>query len=255
MRAVLKIGKLFIKQQSSGIYQERDAERWNGFRVLTDQMVQGNKCDGDTWKPQALQAAVTYLNTRLHLNLTKDNIKNRLKNWKKYFSVVSDVQTKQSGFTWDEEQKMIVVTSDEWSSWAAYVESHPDAKGMESKMIENWDDIFLLCGKDRATGQGAETFEEGAEAMGEGDENEVNSASLSGPRPRAQPSSSTDSMHNKGKKAKKDSLAEDVSVIASTFEEFVASKKKSQERPSGIEIHEVVSMVPGLIINEVFKAV
>ncbi|KAG8378031.1 hypothetical protein BUALT_Bualt08G0095900 [Buddleja alternifolia] len=116
-------------------------------KVLTDQMVQGNKCDGDTWKPQALQAVVAYLNSTLHLTLTKDNIKNRLKNWKKYFSVVSDIQTRQSGFTWDEERKMIVVTSDEWSAWTTYVESHPDAKGLHNKMIDNWDDIVLLCGK------------------------------------------------------------------------------------------------------------
>ncbi|KAL0337094.1 UNVERIFIED_CONTAM: hypothetical protein Scaly_1984500 [Sesamum calycinum] len=79
--------------------------------------------------------------------------------------VYNDVQTKQSGFTWDDERKMIVVTSD--SSWSAYVESHPDAKGM------HWDDIVLLCGKDRATGQGAENIEEGLEAMAEDEETEV----------------------------------------------------------------------------------
>ncbi|GFP96289.1 hypothetical protein PHJA_001773000, partial [Phtheirospermum japonicum] len=169
-------------------------------------------------------------------------LKNRLKYWKKCFNVISDVQTKQSGFSWDEERKTIVVTSDEWSSWAAYVESHPDEKGMQNKIIEQWDSIVLLCGKDRATGQGAETFEEGAELMGEGDENEVNSSPLSGQRPRARPSSSTNSMQNKKKRPKKDSLAEAVSVIATSFEEFVASKRKSQEKPSGVEIHDVVSM-------------
>lgn len=79
-------------------------------------MAQGNKCDGDTWKPQDLQAAVTYLNSKTHLKLTKENIKNRVKAWKKYYSVVTDVE-KQSGFSWDEELKMIVVTSNEYSSW------------------------------------------------------------------------------------------------------------------------------------------
>ncbi|KAG8373602.1 hypothetical protein BUALT_Bualt11G0041400 [Buddleja alternifolia] len=137
-------------------------------KVLTDQMVQGNKCDGDTWKPQALQ----------------------------------------SGFTWDEERKMIVVTSDEWSAWTTYFESHPDAKGLHNKTIDNWDDIVLLCGKDRATGQGAENFEDGAAAMGEEEENE-----------------------------------------------FVASKKKKEEKPNGIEIHEVVSKIPGFISNELFTVV
>lgn len=90
--------------------------------ILSEQMALGYKCDGDTWKPQALQAAVKYLNSTLEMNLTKDNIKNRLKNWKKYFNVVSDIQSNQSGFTWDEDRNMIVVTSDMWSSWCDYVE-------------------------------------------------------------------------------------------------------------------------------------
>ncbi|KAL0423646.1 UNVERIFIED_CONTAM: hypothetical protein Sradi_0899400 [Sesamum radiatum] len=222
-------------------------------KVLTDQMAQGNKCDGDTWKPQALQAAVIYLNSKLHLNLTKDNIKNRLKNWKKYYGVVSDVQTKQSGFTWDDERKMIVVTSDEWSSWSAYVESHPDAKGMQNKMIEHWDDIVLLCGKDRATGQGAENIKEGLEAMAEDEETEVNSISVTGAR--ARPSSSTNFMPNKKKKLKRDSLVEAIGMIATSFQDFLASKKKNEEKPSGIEIYEVVSMISGLTSHEVFKVV
>ncbi|KAG8380780.1 hypothetical protein BUALT_Bualt06G0051600 [Buddleja alternifolia] len=193
-------------------------------KVLTDQMVQGNKCDGDTWKPQALQAAVAYLNSTLHLTLTKDNIKNKLKNWKKYFSVVSDIQTRQSGFTWDEERKMIVVTSDEWSAWTTYVESHPDAKGLHNKTIDNWDDIVLLCGKDRATGQGAENFEDGAEAMDEEEENEVNSAPTMQPR-------------------------------LLLFKSLWLARRKKEEKPSGIEIHEVVSKIPGLTSNEIFTVV
>ncbi|KAI3470516.1 hypothetical protein Pfo_027179 [Paulownia fortunei] len=166
-------------------------------KVLTNQMAPGNKCD----------VAVTYLNSKLHLNLTKDNVKNRLKNWKKYFNVVSN--------------------------------SHPNAKSMQNKMIENCDDIVLLCGKDRATGQGVETFEKGAPISG----------------PRARPSSSIDSMHDKRKRPKKNSLGEVVSVIPTSFQEFLTNKKKVQKKPSGIEIHEVVSMVPELTSNEVFKVV
>ncbi|KAI3462254.1 hypothetical protein Pfo_018917 [Paulownia fortunei] len=51
-----------------------------------------------------------------------------------------------------------------------------------------------LGGKDKAIGEGAETFEECVEVMGEEEEIEVNSAPISGPR--ARPSSSTDSMHD-----------------------------------------------------------
>lgn len=248
------------RENSKGGYHKKQLEpsrnyvSWNRemdnhlAKVLTDQMAQGNKCDGDTWKPQAFQAAVTYLNSKLHLNLSKENIKNRLKAWKKYYSVVTHVQ-KQSGFSWDEERKMIIVTSDEYSSWKEYVESHPDAKGLQNKVIDNWSDIVLLCGRDRATGLKSETFEKGAYVMGDEEEVEVKSA-----QEQSRPSDSLDSMINKRKKAKKDALVEVVGMIAASFQEFVASKKK-EERPSGIEIYEVVSSITELTSTEKFKAV
>ena len=92
---------------------------------------------------------------------------------------------KQSGFTWDDERKMTVVTAAEMKVWEAYalvkfynfyivffqyylhiynfnsnilisfVYSNSEVHGMQNKVIENWDDIVALCGRDRATGQGA----------------------------------------------------------------------------------------------------
>ncbi|KAL0370724.1 UNVERIFIED_CONTAM: hypothetical protein Sangu_0390500 [Sesamum angustifolium] len=120
-------------------------------------------------------------------------------------------------------------------------------------MIEHWDDIGLLCGKDRATGQGAENIEEGLEAMAEDEETEVNSIPVTGAR--ARPSSSTNFMPNKKKKLKIDSLVEAIGMKATSFQDFLASKKKNEEKSSGIGIHEVVSMIPGLTSHEVFKAV
>ncbi|CAA0806448.1 Unknown protein [Striga hermonthica] len=134
------------------------------------------------------------------------------------------------------------------------LKSHPDAKGMQNKMIENWDDIVLLCGRDRATGQNVETFQEGSEAMDEDVEIEEDLAPSSDFRARARTSSSADSNLEKKTKYKKDSLAEVVGVIATSFQEYL-TRKKQEEKPSGIEIHEVVSVIPGLTSEEVFKAV
>ncbi|XP_073148049.1 uncharacterized protein [Henckelia pumila] len=247
-------------ENSKGGYRKKQLESsrnyvsWNRdmdkhlAKVLIDQMAEGKKCDGDTWRPEALQAAVTYLNSKLHLNLSKENIKNRLKAWKKYYSVVTDVQ-KQSGFSWDEERKMIVVTSDEHSSWKEYVESHPGAKGLQNKVIENWNDIALLCGRDKVTGLNTQTFEEGPIKMGDEEDAELKLA-----QEQLRPSDSLDSMRSKRKKAKIDALVEVVGMIATSFQDFVASKKK-EERPSGIEIYEVVSSITELTSIEKFKAV
>ena len=40
-----------------------------------------------------------------------------------------------------------------------------DARNFRFKVIENWDDIVDLCGKDRATGEGDETCVKAAEVM------------------------------------------------------------------------------------------
>ena len=45
------------------------------------------------------------------------------------------------------------------------MQSHADAVSFRYKRIPNWDDIVDLCGKDRATGEGAETGFEATEVM------------------------------------------------------------------------------------------
>lgn len=88
--------------------------------VMIGQMARGNKCDIDTWKPKVLETALEFMNATYLLNMTKDDIKNRIGLWKKYHAVIMDVK-QQSGLIWDEDQKMIIVTSNERDKWATYV--------------------------------------------------------------------------------------------------------------------------------------
>ena len=70
----------------------------------------------------AYQVAVEYINAQLILNLTKDNVKNRLKVWKLHFAIITDKKKKnQSGLVWDEAKKKVVVTVDNHHVWDAYV--------------------------------------------------------------------------------------------------------------------------------------
>jgi hypothetical protein len=59
--------------------------------VSYDQLVQGNKEDGH-WKDPTYQVAMEYINAQLNLNLTKENIKNRLKAWKLHFAIIIDIK-------------------------------------------------------------------------------------------------------------------------------------------------------------------
>ncbi|KAK9286114.1 hypothetical protein L1049_014495 [Liquidambar formosana] len=204
-------------------------------------------------KPQAYQAAVDELNARLQLELTKDNVKNRMKSWKRHYGVISEIRS-QSAFPRNKEKKMVVVTVEDRKKWVDYVESHRDARGYANKAIENWDDIVILCGKDRATGAGAKNCEDDTEAMAEEEEDEVefipNSFGLeasvsegvhiSRPHIPTHPLALTTSTHQK-KKARKDALAEAIARIGTSLNEFLPSKKKQDRpKPTREEIHEEV---------------
>ncbi|KAI8009303.1 hypothetical protein LOK49_LG06G02608 [Camellia lanceoleosa] len=58
------------------------------------------------------------------------------------------------GFGWDDEQKMVLVDSDD--IWLNYVRRVPDAKGMRNRPFPFYEDWLILFGKDKATGELAE---------------------------------------------------------------------------------------------------
>lgn len=262
-------------------------------KALIDQMKQGNKVDGQ-WTRHAIPAVVHELNVTLELGLTKDNVKNRLKAWKRHYAVISGIKN-HSGLMWDEGRKMVVITSENQKAWNDYVESHPVARGYQNKFIENWDDIALLCGKDKTTVEGAENIEDVEGAMGVEEENGVNfisnsrslthpSASTSDSHPlmkkarkdllrvgeenevisisnshsATHPSASTSNLHQKkkAKKAKTDCLADAIGEMTTSLKEYLASKMNPNRlQPKGEEVYEVVSKVPGLNRLQVFKAI
>ena len=86
--------------------------------ILYDQLAQGNK--DAYWKEVAYQVVVEYINAQLILNLTKDNVKNRLKAWKLHFAIITNIKN-QSGLVWDEVKKKVVVLADNYHVWDAYV--------------------------------------------------------------------------------------------------------------------------------------
>ncbi|XP_050378426.1 uncharacterized protein LOC126795688 [Argentina anserina] len=113
------------------------------------------------------------MSTIYNVFVTKDNVKNHLKGWKKTYGVVSDILS-QSGFNWDSGRKMITVDDD--NVWSEYAKTHSEASKYRFKTIVNWDDIVDLCAKDRATGYGAENADDANETMSIDEDN----VSLSG---------------------------------------------------------------------------
>ncbi|KAH1213853.1 hypothetical protein GmHk_14G041730 [Glycine max] len=109
--------------------------------VLRDQRNLGNKGDRG-WKRSALNVAATVLSTSFNVNVTSNNVKNRIKLWR------SDILG-QSEFNWDGTKHMITVENE--NAWNEYCTLHKSAKLFRFEVLQDWDDIVNLCAKDRAT--------------------------------------------------------------------------------------------------------
>ncbi|KAI5327595.1 hypothetical protein L3X38_026991 [Prunus dulcis] len=222
----------------------------------------GHKGDGG-WKSVAYNTAATILSAQYNIEVSADNIKNRVKTWKRFYAVVSDILS-QSGFSWDATKKMITI--DEENVWNEYVKSHEDARTFRYKVIANWDDIVDLCGKDRATGEGAETCSEAAEVMTPDSEpnNFVDlgadtqgfqnshiddvSPNSSCPKKRNQPSSEICPPKKRGTP---NVLADSVAKMASLFEQFI---NVTTQKLDPLEVYNEVNAIPELNPYEQLKA-
>ncbi|OMP05550.1 hypothetical protein COLO4_08774 [Corchorus olitorius] len=176
------------------------------------------------WKPQAYEAAKEHINTTLKLNLTKENVRNRYKTMKKHYGYVNEIQTVESGLLWDNEKKMVLVTSDTLHIWENYLKVQPLAGPYKNKMIEFWDDIVVLCASEKATGQHAESFEDAIDSMAAEAEDEMNSPPTQIP---AQQDSTKGSCQKK--KRKKDPLIEIVGEMATSLKEYVGNEEESRK--------------------------
>lgn len=119
---------------------------------LIEQVKLGNKLERN-FRPAAFNAALMVLNEKFALDLSKENIRNRLKTWKKLYVVLKELLS-QGGFGWDEKRKMVV--ADE-SVWNEYIKMHPDAKFLRARSIQNYDELSIIFGNDQPSGYRSKT--------------------------------------------------------------------------------------------------
>ncbi|XP_020244377.1 uncharacterized protein LOC109843717 [Asparagus officinalis] len=210
--------------------------------VFYNQLNQGNKGEGD-WKPQAYQAVVDELKSKLGLSITVDHVRNRVKLWKRHYAIITEIRTKTK-FRWDDDKKMVVITIEDLVDWTKYCEVNSDAKAYQNKAIENWDDICVLVGTDRATGEGAEQIDDSIAAMDMEGANEGESSSR-------EVSKSSTSKSNK--KLKIDPLANAVSDVGEMLKEYLVST--NPPKADCEEIYAEVSKVRGIPPHQFLRAV
>ncbi|KAI5348671.1 hypothetical protein L3X38_001558 [Prunus dulcis] len=207
--------------------------------ILREERNLGHKGDVG-WKTVAFNTTANILAAQFNLQISADNIRNRVKSWKKFYGVVK------------------------------YVKSHDNARGFRFKVIENWDDIVDLCGKDRATGGGAETGAYATEVMTPTNEvdhvdldgdtqdledihviDDISPTSTNSQKRRNRASNSSDILPTKKRGAVKDGIADSIARMALSFEEFICANTKNLD-PA--EVYAEVKAIPGLSENEQLKA-
>ncbi|TQD89043.1 hypothetical protein C1H46_025434 [Malus baccata] len=142
------------------------------------------------------------------------------------------------------------------------------------RVIPNWDDIVDLCGKDRATGEGAETGVEAFEIMTpphietnhidlDGDTqglddieiiNDISPTSANGQKTQSKrmPTNFVDVPHTKKKLTTlKDMIADSLAKMASSFQDYICADTKKLD-PT--EVYDEVNAIPDLNEEEQIKA-
>ncbi|CAN1273538.1 hypothetical protein LINPERPRIM_LOCUS15088 [Linum perenne] len=132
-----------------------------------------------------------------------------------------------------------------------------NASSYANKEIKNWDNVVLLCGKDRAVGSHVENFEDAAGVMArEEDDTRSNSSFESVSVEGTKAKRSGEGSSNSNKRSKKDQVGESLMMVTNTLQSYYESKKKKEEsRHSTKEIYEVLCNISGLSRSEIAKAV
>eukprot|EP00256_Glycine_max_P032659 XP_006577535.2 uncharacterized protein LOC102669828 [Glycine max] len=220
--------------------------------VLRDQRKLGNKGD-EGWKRSALNVAAAVLSTSFNVNVTSDNVKNRIKLWISWYGIVSDILG-QSGFDWDGTKHMITVENE--NAWNEYCTSHKSAKPFRYKVLQNWDDIVDLCAKDRATGHGAETAMDADEAMSR-ETNEVEFMGLgataidleepnSNTKGKRQGSTSSGTHPHKRKMGEKEGITTSLDKMANSFNRMVEKMDGKVDDEDIQEVLREAALIPDL---------
>uniref|UniRef100_A0A803P5U9 Myb/SANT-like domain-containing protein n=1 Tax=Cannabis sativa TaxID=3483 RepID=A0A803P5U9_CANSA len=222
------------------------------------------KTDNGTFKPGYLQQLEKMMNDRIPNSGIKaqPHIDSRLKILKRQYTAISDMLgPSASGFGWSEELKCVVADKIVFDEW---VKSHPTAKGLLNKPFPYYNELAIVYGKDRATGDGvmgfSETLDEIAEEINNGwnddydpfdtlDEINAN-ASMNSNIPSSQTARKTKRKSNSG-----DPLVELLSKSVQEFSTMQASASDSIRKLADCFQHEADSVPRRMNLYEEIKKV
>ncbi|KAF8395559.1 hypothetical protein HHK36_019507 [Tetracentron sinense] len=107
--------------------------------TLVDEHGKGNKGDNG-WKSQPYQSVLKAMEENLSKTLHKDNIRSRLRYWRKFYHTINNL-INQSVFGWNDAKKMI--EADDYT-WTEYLKDNEKKKRKKSRRESVTDDIQVF---------------------------------------------------------------------------------------------------------------
>ncbi|KAF7849405.1 hypothetical protein BT93_L0831 [Corymbia citriodora subsp. variegata] len=116
------------------------------LEILADEATKKNK-PLSTFKHSSIAQVVDIINDRFGVDCEPDHVENHLKTVKSNWKLIQTLRGK-SGFNWDDKLKMVIVGKMEFDE---YVLVHHSNEKYLNKMIDMYDEIALVVGRDMAT--------------------------------------------------------------------------------------------------------
>ncbi|KAJ8772035.1 hypothetical protein K2173_027212 [Erythroxylum novogranatense] len=116
--------------------------------LMLDQMHRGNRL-GHTFNKQSWTDILAMFNSKFRTKYDQDILRSHYTAlWKQYNDVKNLL--KQSEFSWDDTQKMVVAADEVWD---AYMKAHPDSECYKTKSLVNFNDLCLMFAYTEADGR------------------------------------------------------------------------------------------------------
>ncbi|XP_058098992.1 uncharacterized protein LOC131243562 isoform X1 [Magnolia sinica] len=120
--------------------------------LMVEQVHRGRKIDHN-FKKEAFAEVSEEFEKRTGIELHKDNIKNKLKTWRRQYLHVKELLN-HSGFGWDDSLKKVFASHDVWKE---YLKAHHEANYYRTKSVENYNELAIIFGNDQTEGMHSKT--------------------------------------------------------------------------------------------------
>ncbi|XP_040964411.1 uncharacterized protein [Gossypium hirsutum] len=123
------------------------------LEILAEEAQKGNK-PSNTFRAVFINRVVEAISERFQVQCDAKYVENHLRTVKNQWQIICKIRG-ESGFGWDDNIKMI--TCDR-ATYDATVMAHKKYEPFLNKIIDHYDEMALVVGKDMATGSFARTF-------------------------------------------------------------------------------------------------